>query len=234
MLQDPHDAAWGLPLGSGEGGPHPGWGHVPGSSPPLQDSDGDVLLCHTHRAASSEPTLQHTVNPCSFPKSWRLPSKGGLPRSARGITGSTRCRIPSIGTSWWHLHWHISSPRLPGFSGAEGTCPSPPHATLGSQDLAGAHHWRIWLQSSQVKTNGRVHLVPPPSFQLCRALKQLPEVPRQGSPIPAGPPGPIPWSAHSVGAARAHLGDNTAALSAAGAALAADAFPAGLPLLALG
>ena len=41
----------GEPLRSGEVGPQLSWGHVPGPSPPLQDSGDEALLRHAHGAA---------------------------------------------------------------------------------------------------------------------------------------------------------------------------------------
>lgn len=176
-------------LSSEEVGSHPSWGHVPGSSPPLQDSADDAP-CHTHRAAIIQ-TYPLAGGQClDVPQSQRLSSKGRLAESVYRIAGSECCPVPSVGTSRWHLHWHTSSSRLLGFSRAGRTCPSLPHPTLGSQDLAGAHHWCIWLQSSRVKSNSKVQPVPPPSCRLCWVLGQLSGVPRPGSHVPTGGPWP--------------------------------------------
>lgn len=112
--------------------PIPAWGHVPGSSPLLQDSDNDALR-HVHRAAiitqGYPPTGRQCLHP---PQSWRFPREGRLAGSVYRTAGSKCCPIPGVGTSWWHLHWHTSSSRLPGLRGQGGPVllPHTPHWAL--------------------------------------------------------------------------------------------------------
>lgn len=98
------------------------------------------------------------------------------------------------------------------------TCPGTHHPYGPS---AGAHHQHIWLQSSQIKSN-----ISPTSASSVRGAQA-------SSHIPVGSPGPIPWS-HIPCVQGGPLGDDAAALWAAGAAPAAATSPASPLLLALG
>lgn len=155
----------------------------------------------------------HSGLPSSKPTRWPVDAAYTFPRwRFLKIAGSQCCPVSSVVTSRRHLSWHTSSSGLPG--------------PMSHQ--AGAHHQHTWLQSSQVNNNVRVQPVSAPSCQLCQVPGQLSRVPRPAATSLWGHLAP----AH-VSTKGGPLGDDAAALWAAGAAPAAATSPA-TPLMALG
>lgn len=193
----------GGPLTSGDVGLCSSWRLIPGSSPLLRDSGNDILLCHARRAASIQTYPQAGDAACT--------ARVEVSQHGQGLCAGLQAHgaAPSLLQS-------LLSDICPGTHHPQGSWAPWPSWLV--------HHQHIWLQSENQCQSRQC--------QLCQVPEQLLRVPRPAAMSLWGHPAPS-HGQHVPCVQGGPLGDDTAALWAAGAAPAAATSPASPLLLAL-